>query len=178
MGSRLRKNYRSLGFIAHVPTHTLRRGDSRIVVKTQSVKILVRCNEAITNKDNGKKGKVIIIDIVIRKNGFGDDDDNTSLQTKLFYDMQMIVFLAGKQRNEKIRCTDAQRQFASWSNLPVLNSFLHRTYDSSTGKLEMANQHTGVSASTWVAWAINPNLLSVADASPASFHPSLNADSS
>ncbi|GMN54312.1 hypothetical protein TIFTF001_023441 [Ficus carica] len=67
----------------------------------ESVKILERCKEAITNKDNGKKGKLIIIDIVVGKNGFGDDEDNTSLQTQLFYDMQMIVFLAGKQRNEK-----------------------------------------------------------------------------
>ncbi|GMN73299.1 hypothetical protein TIFTF001_056072, partial [Ficus carica] len=67
----------------------------------ESVKILERCKEAIKNKDNGKKGKVIIIDIVVGKNGFGDDEDNTSLQTQLFYDMQMIVFLAGKQRNEK-----------------------------------------------------------------------------
>ncbi|GMN36577.1 hypothetical protein TIFTF001_006133 [Ficus carica] len=48
-------------------------------------------------------------------------------------------------------------QFKSCSDLPVLNSFLHWTYDSSTGTLEMAYRHTGVSASTWVAWAINPS---------------------
>lgn len=69
----------------------------------QSLKILERCREAITIKDNKKKGKVIIIDIVIGKNGFGDEDDDhnyKSIHTQLLYDMQMMVFFASKERNE------------------------------------------------------------------------------
>lgn len=46
--------------------------------------------------------------------------------------------------------------FTACNDLPYLNSFLHWTYDQSSGKLQMAFRQTGVSSSTWVAWAINP----------------------
>ena len=49
----------------------------------------------------------------------------------------------------------SNRVFTSCSDLPVLNSFLHYNYDSS-GKLEIAYRHTGITSSRWVAWAINP----------------------
>ncbi|OMO64716.1 Cytochrome b561, eukaryote [Corchorus olitorius] len=49
----------------------------------------------------------------------------------------------------------SNRVFRSCSDLPVLNSFLHYNYDSS-GKLEIAYRHAGISSSRWVAWAINP----------------------
>jgi len=60
----------------------------------ECLKILKRCKEAIKNKD---KGKVIIIDTVIG-NVKGDSE---SEQTKLYYDMEMMVLVTGKQRNEK-----------------------------------------------------------------------------
>ncbi|XP_009374883.2 cytochrome b561 and DOMON domain-containing protein At4g17280-like [Pyrus x bretschneideri] len=56
--------------------------------------------------------------------------------------------------------------FTSCNDLPHLNSFLHWTFDQSTGKLQMAYRHTGVSASSWVAWAINPDLTSTSSAMP------------
>ena len=49
----------------------------------------------------------------------------------------------------------SNRVFRSCSDLPVLTSFLHYNYDSS-GKLEIAYRHTGITSSRWVAWAINP----------------------
>lgn len=54
--------------------------------------------------------------------------------------------------------------FTSCSNLPYLNSFLHWTFEQSTGKLQMAYRHTGITTSNWVAWAINPNLNSESSA--------------
>uniref|UniRef100_A0A7N0VC30 Cytochrome b561 and DOMON domain-containing protein n=1 Tax=Kalanchoe fedtschenkoi TaxID=63787 RepID=A0A7N0VC30_KALFE len=47
--------------------------------------------------------------------------------------------------------------FTSCNDLPVLNSYLHWTYDDSTRKANIAYRHTGVSTSQWVAWAINPS---------------------
>lgn len=54
--------------------------------------------------------------------------------------------------------------FTSCSDLPYLNSFLHWTFEQSTGKLQMAYRHTGITTSNWVAWAINPNLNSESSA--------------
>ncbi|KAK7405019.1 hypothetical protein VNO78_06151 [Psophocarpus tetragonolobus] len=60
----------------------------------ECLKILKRCKEAITNKD---KGKVIIIDVVL-----GNEKEDSELnQTKLFYDVEMMVLVTGKERNER-----------------------------------------------------------------------------
>ncbi|KAK7385601.1 hypothetical protein VNO78_31327 [Psophocarpus tetragonolobus] len=61
----------------------------------ECMKILKKCKEAITRE--GKKGKVIIIDMVI------DDEkrDDESVQTQLFLDMLMMVLVTGKERNKK-----------------------------------------------------------------------------
>ncbi|KAH1054896.1 hypothetical protein J1N35_032961 [Gossypium stocksii] len=48
------------------------------------------------------------------------------------------------------------RVFKTCSDLPVLNSFLHFNYDTSSSKLEIAYRHSGIGSSRWVAWAINP----------------------
>ncbi|KAM5578235.1 hypothetical protein ABKV19_008510 [Rosa sericea] len=61
----------------------------------ESVKILERCKEAITS--NKKKGKVIIIDMIM-ENQKGDEE---SIETQLFFDMMMMVVVTGKERNEK-----------------------------------------------------------------------------
>lgn len=52
--------------------------------------------------------------------------------------------------------------FSSCNDLPYLNSFLYWNYNSSSGSLEIAYRHTGVTTSNWVAWAINPNDLQTA----------------
>ncbi|PWA36089.1 DOMON domain-containing protein [Artemisia annua] len=45
--------------------------------------------------------------------------------------------------------------FARCVSLPVQNSHLHWNFDQTDGTLDMAYRHTGVSASTWVAWGLN-----------------------
>ncbi|CAF1919623.1 hypothetical protein Bca4012_051883 [Brassica carinata] len=46
--------------------------------------------------------------------------------------------------------------FESCNDLPVLDSFLHYTYDSSSGNLQVAYRHNNLSPGKWVAWAVNP----------------------
>ncbi|CAN8231679.1 unnamed protein product [Cochlearia groenlandica] len=46
--------------------------------------------------------------------------------------------------------------FDSCNDLPFLDSFLHYTYDSSTGSLQIAYRHTKLTSGKWVAWAVNP----------------------
>lgn len=46
--------------------------------------------------------------------------------------------------------------FSHCSDLPYLNSFLHWNYDESTKTVKIGYRHTGVAASRWVAWGINP----------------------
>ncbi|KAI3740897.1 hypothetical protein L2E82_31372 [Cichorium intybus] len=46
--------------------------------------------------------------------------------------------------------------FSACNDLPVLNSFLHYTYNPSSRTLKIAYRHTNVGSSRWVAWAINP----------------------
>ncbi|KAF8404429.1 hypothetical protein HHK36_009314 [Tetracentron sinense] len=59
------------------------------------VKILKRCKEAISSKEDG--GKEIILDIVLN-----DDDmtDDKTKETQLFYNMIMMVTLGSKERSE------------------------------------------------------------------------------
>ncbi|KAL0793344.1 hypothetical protein Bca101_064721 [Brassica carinata] len=46
--------------------------------------------------------------------------------------------------------------FESCNDLPVLDSFLHYTYDSSSSSLQIAYRHTNLTSKKWVAWAVNP----------------------
>ncbi|OMO84908.1 O-methyltransferase, family 2 [Corchorus olitorius] len=59
-------------------------------------KILKLCKEAIWSKDK-VKGKVIIMDMIMGK----QEMDQQSIQTKLFYDMEMMVFTKGRERDEE-----------------------------------------------------------------------------
>ncbi|KAJ7965550.1 O-methyltransferase [Quillaja saponaria] len=61
----------------------------------ECVTILKKCKDAIITS-NGKKGKVIIIDMVMDNKG-----DHESVETQLFYDLLMMVLFNGKERNEK-----------------------------------------------------------------------------
>ncbi|XP_038888504.1 probable O-methyltransferase 3 [Benincasa hispida] len=60
----------------------------------ECVKILKKCKEAITS--NGKKGKVMVIDLVV----FNTKNED-SIETQLFYDMLMMTITSGKEREEK-----------------------------------------------------------------------------
>lgn len=50
----------------------------------------------------------------------------------------------------------SNKVFTSCNDLPVLNSFLHYTYNPSSQTLDIAYRHTNFDSSKWVAWAINP----------------------
>ena len=60
------------------------------------MKILKRCREAISIKENG--GKVIIIDIMMNNQ---KENNCKSRETQLFFDLQMMVFVTGKERDEQ-----------------------------------------------------------------------------
>jgi len=62
----------------------------------ECMNILKKCKEAITKE--GKKGKVIIIEAVMDDDGKRDDE---LVETQLFFDMVMMVFVTGKERNKK-----------------------------------------------------------------------------
>lgn len=50
------------------------------------------------------------------------------------------------------------KEFTSCRDLPHLTSYLHWTYEQSTGKLDIAFRHSAIaSTDRWVAWAINPD---------------------
>ncbi|XP_057796260.1 flavonoid 8-O-methyltransferase 1-like [Salvia miltiorrhiza] len=60
------------------------------------VKILEKCKEAIlASKENG--GKVIIVDMVVDY----EKQEDKAIETHLFFDMLMMIGLAGKERTEK-----------------------------------------------------------------------------
>ena len=57
----------------------------------QCIKILKRCKEAIHGREDG--GKVVIVDIVM-------NDGAAMTETQLFWDIQMLCALQGKEREE------------------------------------------------------------------------------
>lgn len=59
------------------------------------VKVLKKCREAISSK--GEEGKVIIIDIVINEK----NDKHELAETKLFFDVLMMVLVSGREREEQ-----------------------------------------------------------------------------
>ncbi|CAA7040411.1 unnamed protein product [Microthlaspi erraticum] len=50
----------------------------------------------------------------------------------------------------------SNRLFEFCNDLPVLDSFLHYTYDSSSDNLQIAYHHTKLTPRKWVAWTVNP----------------------
>ncbi|KAK8999260.1 hypothetical protein V6N11_070436 [Hibiscus sabdariffa] len=63
----------------------------------ECVKILKHCKEAISRGEK-EGGKVIIIDMVMMKNGKGKEE---LMETQLFIDMVMMVLMTGKERDEE-----------------------------------------------------------------------------
>ncbi|XP_019193598.1 PREDICTED: trans-resveratrol di-O-methyltransferase-like isoform X4 [Ipomoea nil] len=57
------------------------------------VKILKKCKEAISKRENG--GKVIIVDVILGATQNGDDE---SMQNQLFMDYLMMVYYGGQER--------------------------------------------------------------------------------
>ncbi|KAL4387157.1 hypothetical protein GQ457_09G028110 [Hibiscus cannabinus] len=65
----------------------------------ECVKILKQCKKAISGGKDG--GKVIIIDIVLKRDGKGDDEDSNLTETQLGFDMVAMALLGGKEREEE-----------------------------------------------------------------------------
>lgn len=61
------------------------------------VKIPKRCREAIKDEDEGRKGKVLIIDMVLDR----DEVESDMTEVKLIFDVMMMVLFTGRQRTEK-----------------------------------------------------------------------------
>ncbi|TYH10592.1 hypothetical protein ES288_A07G189300v1 [Gossypium darwinii] len=60
------------------------------------IKILERCKEEIGKKENG--GKIVIMEMIIQNQEL---DEHQSTETKLFFDMGMVVCLGGQERSEQ-----------------------------------------------------------------------------
>ncbi|MED6118583.1 hypothetical protein PIB30_004188 [Stylosanthes scabra] len=70
--------------------------------------------------------------------------------------LSSIVFGSSAQTTCKRQTFNNNKVYASCRDLPHLTSYLHWSYDQSTGKLDIAFRHSGItSGSNWVAWAIN-----------------------
>ncbi|GFP78778.1 trans-resveratrol di-o-methyltransferase [Phtheirospermum japonicum] len=81
----------------------------------ESVKLLEKCKEAIIPSKN-KGGKLIIIEMVVDD----EKEEREATETKLFFDMLMMVEVTGKERTEK-----------EWANLFSAAGF--STYNISLG---------------------------------------------
>ncbi|XWS21568.1 hypothetical protein CRYUN_Cryun30bG0065400 [Craigia yunnanensis] len=65
------------------------------------VKILKRCKEAIRSKDKRGPGKVIIIDMIMMENRVNGYEE--SIETQLFFDMEMMRCQIDQERSEEER---------------------------------------------------------------------------
>ncbi|KAH0770523.1 hypothetical protein KY290_014504 [Solanum tuberosum] len=81
------------------------------------LKILKRCREAIKDKYEGRKGKVLIIDMVLDR----DEEEADMTEVKLIFDVLVMVVAAGRQRTEKeLEKLFLEGGFMSYKITPVL----------------------------------------------------------
>ncbi|KAH0717895.1 hypothetical protein KY285_013926 [Solanum tuberosum] len=81
------------------------------------VKILKRCREAIKDKYEGRKGKVLIIDMVLDR----DEEEADMTEVKLIFDVLVMVVATGRQRTEKeLEKLFLEGGFMSYKITPVL----------------------------------------------------------
>lgn len=78
------------------------------------------------------------------------------LQFSLLLLLTTLIFSTTTAQLCKTHTFTNNQQFASCVDLPVLNSFLHWTYDPNNRTARIAFRATGVTSSNWVAWALNP----------------------
>lgn len=83
-----------------------------------------------------------------------------NLRLVLFSSVLISLFLLSTAQSSCGSYTFASNKvFSLCSDLPYLNSFLHWTYDPSSGTVQIAYRQTQVDPSKWVSWAINPTSL-------------------
>ena len=68
--------------------------------------------------------------------------------------ISLFLLCSAQSCNNYVFASD--KVFSTCNDLPYLNSFLHWTYDPSSGTAQIAFRHTGIASPRWVAWAINP----------------------
>ncbi|XP_057754448.1 cytochrome b561 and DOMON domain-containing protein At4g17280-like [Arachis stenosperma] len=72
--------------------------------------------------------------------------------------LSSMMFGSSAQTTCKGQTFNNNKVYATCRDLPHLSSYLHWSYVQSTGKLDIAFRHAGItSSSNWVAWAINKN---------------------
>lgn len=82
----------------------------------------------------------------------------TFLRLVLFSHVLVSLFLSSSAQSLCSKYSfGSNKLYTTCTDLPYLNSFLHWTYDSSSGNLEIAYRSTQVTIKNWVAWAINPS---------------------
>ncbi|KAL2349038.1 hypothetical protein Fmac_003038 [Flemingia macrophylla] len=83
-----------------------------------------------------------------------------SIVVRLVLCMSVLIslLLTSSAQTCKSQTFTNNKVFTSCSDLPHLSSYLHWTYNQSTGKLDLAFRHSQITApDRWVAWAINPD---------------------
>ncbi|KAF8409683.1 hypothetical protein HHK36_005762 [Tetracentron sinense] len=79
-----------------------------------------------------------------------------NLRPVLFFCFLISLFFSSSAQTCSSH-TFTNRLFSSCNDLPVLNSFLHWNFNSSSGTAQIAYRQTGTTTSSWIAWAINPS---------------------
>ncbi|KAL7243017.1 hypothetical protein ACSBR1_015429 [Camellia fascicularis] len=74
----------------------------------------------------------------------------------LLCSVSLALFLSSSAQSCAKYAFASNKVFSSCNDLPCLNSFLHWTYNPSSGTVQIAYRHTQITTSNWVAWAINP----------------------
>ncbi|GFZ04169.1 auxin-responsive family protein [Actinidia rufa] len=77
-------------------------------------------------------------------------------RTILFCFILISLFLLCSAQSCNNYTFASNKVFSACNDLPYLDSFLHWTYDPSSGTAKIAFRHTGIASPRWVAWAINP----------------------
>ncbi|GFZ04167.1 auxin-responsive family protein [Actinidia rufa] len=77
-------------------------------------------------------------------------------RTILFCFILISLFLLCSAQSCNNNIFASNKVFSACNDLPYLDSFLHWTYDPSSGTAQIAFRHTGIASPRWVAWAINP----------------------
>ncbi|KAF8391651.1 hypothetical protein HHK36_023958 [Tetracentron sinense] len=75
----------------------------------------------------------------------------------LFCYVLVSLFLSSSAQSCGNYAFSSNKVFSSCNDLPVLNSFLHWNYNTTSGTVQIAYRQTGVTSFQWIAWAINPN---------------------
>ncbi|KAI9127024.1 hypothetical protein K1719_001583 [Acacia pycnantha] len=84
---------------------------------------------------------------------------DSALKCVFCFSVLISLFLSSSAKtcgNLSFPSSAPNRSFRTCLDLSQSSSYLHWTYDQSTGNLDVAYRHNGVTTGRWVAWALNP----------------------